>query len=213
MKARTYIFIAAALAGGRSAFAQQKKIDTVEFNVISKYRPVITDAEKINNNPNISDTVIPRRKAEYTNFIYTRFPTSYTPNSLEAIHLKGEPLDKLYHSYLTAGVGNYSILYGEYYFNCLRSRKYDYGLHLNHLSSQATMKGMLYSGYAFDDVNLFGKLFMHNHTLYARADYDNHIVHDYGYPVTLDTFNDKAIREDYAYLGGEVEYKSFLKDS
>lgn len=215
MKAPKYILMIAALAGCGVAFAQDKtkKIDTVEFNVVSKYKPVITDAVKLNGNPDVSDTVMPERKAEYNNLINSRFPTSYTPDPLQAIHLRGEPLDKLYHAELNAGVGNYNTLYGEFFYNCLRSRNYNYGIHLNHLSSEATLKNEGYSGYAFNDVNLFGETFLHNHTLYAQADFDNHILHNYGYDKTKDTLSHDITRESYNYIGGVLEYRSFLKDS
>src|SRR5579863_98735 len=120
-----HIILTLALLGQGLAYAQQKKIDTVEFNVVSKYKPVITEAEKINNNPNIADTAKVVRKADYNNLINSQFPTTYTPAPLDAIHMKGEPLDKLYHSYFMGGVGNYNTLYGEFFYNCLRSREYD----------------------------------------------------------------------------------------
>lgn len=214
MRAARYIYTIVALMCPTAAFAQEKKIDTVEFNVVSKYRPVITDAVKLNNNPSVADTAKPKRKADYNNLIYSQFPTSYTPEALQAMHMKGEPLDKLYHSYLCAGLGNYNTLYGEYFFNCLRSRDYDYGIHLNHISSQATLKNYGYSGYAYNDVNLFGNAYIHRHILSAQFDFDNHIVHDYGYDITKDVIKDNdSIRESYNYLGGALDIKSDLKDS
>jgi len=213
MKPTRYIYIAAALLSYSNAFAQDKKIDTVEFNVISKYRPVITDAVKLNNNPAIADTVKPARKAEYNNLLNTQYATSYTPDALEAMRMKGEPLDKLYHSYLNAGFGNYNTLYGEYFFNCLRSRDYDYGIHLNHLSSDATIKNYGYAAYGYNDVNLYGDAYLKHHILYAQADYDNHIVHDYGYNIQENSITNNTTRENYNYFGGAIGYKSNLKDS
>src|SRR5579863_4111590 len=130
MKTVKYIFVVAALMCCGAAFAQEKKIDTVQFNVVSKYRPVITDAVKLNNNPAIADTAKPARKADYTNLLNSQYPTNYIPDPLEAMRMKGEPLDKLYHSFLNAGLGNPNTLYGELFFNSLRSRDYDYGVHL-----------------------------------------------------------------------------------
>jgi hypothetical protein len=214
MKAFKYIYTVAALMGPTAAFAQEKKIDTVEFNVISKYRPVITDAVKLNNNPGIADTIKPKRKADYNNLIYSQFPTTYTPYALQAMRMKGEPLDKLYHSYLMAGVGNYNTVYGEYFFNCLRSRDYDYGIHLNHLSSSATLKNYGYSGYAYNDINLFGDAYLRRHILSAQFDFDNHIVHDYGYDINRAVLNSNDVTlESYNNFGGAIDFKSDLKDS
>jgi hypothetical protein len=198
-----------------TALAQDKKIDTVEFNVVSKYKPVITEAEKLNSNPSIADTAKVVRKADYNNFVNSQYPTLYTPSPLDALRMKGEPLDKLFHSYFIGGAGNYNTVYGEYYFNCLRSRDWDYGIHLNHISSEATLSGYGNSAYAFNDVNLYGEAFLHNHTLYAQADFDNHIVHDYGWNINNATLTDNAsiTRQSFNYFGGLFDFKSTYKDS
>jgi len=214
MKALKYIFIAFALMACGAAIAQDSKIDTLEFSAVSKYKPVITDAVKMNNNPAIADTIKPKRKADYNNLVNSQYPTFYTPDAIDAIRMKGEPLDKLYRSYLDLGVGNYNTLYGEYFFNCLRSKDYDYGIHLNHLSSDATLSNSGYSGYAYNDINMYGDDYFHNHIFYAQFDYDNHIVHDYGYNIAEDHLtNNDLTRQSFNNLGGTLSLKSDYKDS
>jgi hypothetical protein len=207
------IVLLIALVAPLIGFAQGKKIDTVEFNVVTKYKPVITDAVKLNDNPQIADTVKLARKADYNNLVNTQFPTAYTPAAIDAIHMKGEPLDPLYHSQIAAGFGNYTTVYGEYFFNSLRSRDFDYGIHLNHLSSDATVDNKGYSGYGYNDVNLFGMAFIKNHTITVNADYDNHSVHDYGYDVNKDKINSNTTLQSFNYFDALVDYKSTLKDS
>jgi len=203
------------LLGSTVAFAQNNnKLDTLEFSVVSKYKPVINDAVKLNDNPAISDTIKPKRKADYNNLVNSQFPTYYTPDAIDAIRMKGEPLDKLYRSYLNLGVGNYNTLYGEYFFNCLRSKDYDYGVHLNHLSSDATLGGEGYSAYAFNDINLYADTYFHNHILYGQFDFDNHIVHDYGYDITQDHLTDNNLTlQSFNNIGGLLDIKSDYKDS
>jgi len=214
MKAIKNIFFALALMAGTVAFAQNSKLDTLEFSAVSKYQPVITDALKMNDNPKIADTIKAKRKADYNNFINNQYSTTYIPDAIDAIRMKGEPLDKLYRSYLNAGVGNYNTLYGEYFFNSLRSRDYDYGIHLNHLSSDATLSNEGYSGYAYNDINLYGDAYFKHHILYAQFDYDNHIVHDYGYDIKQDVLaNNNVTRQNFNSIGGLVDFKSDYKDS
>jgi hypothetical protein len=214
MRVGKYIFIASAVMSCAVAFAQEKKIDTLEFNVVSKYRPVITDAVKLNDNPAIADTIKPKRKAEYNNLVNTQFPTYYTPDAIDAIRMKGEPLEKLYRSYLALGGGNYNTLYGEYFFNCLRSKDFDYGIHLNHLSSDATLSNSGYAGYAYNDINLWGDTYFQNHILYGQLDFDNHGVNDYGYNPAENTITNRyAFYQAFNNIGGSLDFKSDYKDS
>jgi hypothetical protein len=194
------------------SYAQQKGIDTIEVNVITKYKPVINDAVKLNSNPAIADTAKIQRKVEYS-LLNSQFPTYYTPPLINAIQLKPEPIDALYHSFLSAGGGNYNTLYAEYFFNSLRSGNEDYGIHLNHLSSQATLDNYGYSGYSFNDVNLYVKKYFGEHSLYAEANFDNHVVHDYGYNINEYQLTDNTTRESYDLLGGYLKYKSEYRDS
>jgi len=202
-----------ALVSGMASFAQQKSIDTIVFKISQQANNMISSGNKINNNPAIADTVRPTRKVDY-NLTYNQFPTAYTPQSLSAIQLKGEPLDKLQHSMLNIGGGNYNTLYAEYFFNSVRSRDWDYGAHLNHLSSEAMYNDKVPSGFSYNDVNLFGKKYMGEHTLYAEANYDEHVVHDYGYNNFNNEIKDNnTTRERYGLFSGMVRFTSQYKDS
>lgn len=214
MKIGRYIFFVVGMIAAHVVVAQNDKIDTLQFSVVSKYQPVITDALKMNDNPKIADTIKPRRKADYSNLINSQFPTSYTPDAIDVIRMRGEPLDRLYHSYLAAGVGNYNTLYGEYFFNCLRSKDYDFGVHLNHLSSDVTLGNSGYSGYAFNDINLYGDAYFQHHILYGQFDFDNHILHDYGYDTKQDVLaSNDVTMQNFNSIGGFVDFKSDYKDS
>ncbi len=195
-------------------YAQPQKIDTVQFNVITNYKPVINDAVKLNDNPAPDTTKKIKREAEYNNLINSQYPTQFSPSPLDAIYMRGEPLDKLQRSYFIGGLGNYNTLYGEYFFNSLRSRNFDYGIHLNHLSSQDMQADNSYSGFAYNDVNIYGETFLPKHTLYAQADFDNQIVHDYGYNRNADVINNNdSTRVNYNKVAAAVNYKSNYKDS
>ncbi|HTB06804.1 MAG TPA: hypothetical protein VK806_07605 [Bacteroidia bacterium] len=212
MQKTKYILVAGALLSFAGAFAQQKNIDTIVFKVSEQYKPIVTDANKINSNPTIADTIRPVRKVDYQ-LIGNQYSTSYTPDALQAVQIKGEPLDKLQHSLLNIGGGNYNTLYGEYFFNALRSRDFDYGIHLNHLSSDATLANEGYSGYSYNDVNMYGKLFRDNHVIYVQGDFDQHVVHDYGYNTSLDQLSNATTRQRFNLIDGLVQYTSHFKDS
>ncbi|HTA27623.1 MAG TPA: hypothetical protein VK809_07540, partial [Bacteroidia bacterium] len=130
---------------------QQKEFDTIQVNVITRFKPTIHDAVKLNNTPSAADSVCLSRNVKY-DFVTTQYQTNYTPPLIPAMQIKGEPQEKLYHSLLNAGIGNYNTLYAEYFFNSIRSHDVDYGIHLNHLSSTYTTNNVN-SDYAFNNID------------------------------------------------------------
>jgi len=210
-KSLKYIGIAGALLNGSILFAQHKNIDTIEYHVVQQANANIANGAKLNNNPAIADTMKPSRKVDYTT-IGNQFGTTYIPQTLQAVQLKGEPLEKLEHSFLNVGGGNYNTAYLEYFFNSLRSKDWDYGIHLNHLSSDYKYNDAV-SNFNYNDINLFGKRYIQNHILTATADFDEHMVHDYGYNTTENQLINDVTRQQYSLLGGALEYTSQYKDS
>jgi len=206
------VLFAGALLSNIAVFAQQHKIDTIEYRVVEQANANIANGAKINSNPAIADTVKPSRKVDYTT-IGSQYPTTYIPESLKPMQLKGEPLDKLEHSMLNIGGGNYNTAYAEYFFNSVRSNNWDYGIHLNHLSSNFTAYDHGNSDFDYNDVNLYAKRYMQNHTLIATADFDEHMVHDYGYDTTKDVISNDITRERYDLFAGGLQYTSRYKDS
>ncbi len=207
------VVVAMAMFGCSNLTAQQKPFDTIEVNVITRYKPTIHDAVKLDNNPAVADTVHLERNVKY-DLVNTQYPTSYIPPQISALQIKGEPLETLYHSFLNAGIGNYNTLYGEYFFNSLRSNNMDYGFHLNHLSSDFTTNNYGYSAYAFNDIEAYGERFFAQHTLTADAGFENHILHDYGYNTAENMIIDNnTTRENFDLYDGSLDYASSYKDS
>ncbi len=198
--------------------AQQKQFDTIDVNVYTHYKPTIHDAVKIGTNPNVADSVCLARNVKY-DFVNTQFPTSYTPPLIPSMQIKGEAPEKLFHSLLNAGIGNYNTLYAEYFFNSTRSENMDYGIHLNHFSSDYTTNNLGYSAFAFNNVDAYGKKFFKEHTLSLEANFENHILHDYGYnssveqPLILNNNFNTITRERFNLMQGKLEYESNYEDS
>jgi len=216
----TYVIPIAAMAffSHSGLKAQEKPFDTIQVNVITRYKPTIHDAVKLDNSPSVADTVCVKRNVNY-DLVNTQYPTSYTPPEIPAMQINGEPEEKLFHSMLDAGVGNYNTLYGEYFFNSLRSNNMDYGFHLNHLSSDFTPpQNGFKSDYAFNNIDAYGEKFFDQHTLTADAGFQNHSLNDYGFiygenvghPAILFNPNDN---ERFDYTNGSLDYASQYKDS
>ncbi|PZE16953.1 hypothetical protein DNU06_09385 [Putridiphycobacter roseus] len=139
-----------------------------------------TPSYRVTENPVIIDTVIP-----LPSFTYPMLPKSYesqivlapiTPSRIKIV----DKLEKLYPGYVKLGLGNYTMPYGEVYYNAQRNRKFNYGVHANHLSSFGAIKDYAPSQFDQTKAKLFGDFFLKNHTLNTQFDYKNFGYHYYG---------------------------------
>lgn len=152
------------------------------------YDPTIGDAYKINLLPEINDT-----SSLKTNFNYKvypkQLPVSYQMSPIQPAKMAGEPLTKLYSSYLRAGYGNYNTMLGEAAFNLQRSKNYAAGLYVKHQSSISKLKleNDIKSPASYSDnkVDLFGKKIYDNSILHGEASYNRNALHYYGYDTSM----------------------------
>jgi hypothetical protein len=192
-----------------SLFAQ-----TEEIKVVAPYEPTISDAFKINSNPVIIDSVV-----EIPDLIYIvtprRLNTSFQVEPINAAKMVGEPLTKLYKSYLKLGFGTYTTPLGEYTFNNLRSKDHSYGLRLKHISSTGQMDTVGNSGYNNNEADIYGKQFVDNFILFGGLNYKRKMVHYYGFnPAKYnDTVQEKNIKQVFSLIGFNAGYASNLTDS
>ncbi len=155
---------------------------------VKAYDPTIGDAYKINILPEINDTSSMKNIFNYK--VYpVQLPVKYDVTPIQPAKMVGEPLTKLYSTYLKAGYGNYNTMLGEAGFNVQRSKNYNGGLFVKHLSSISNIKleNNVKSPASYSDnaVSLFGKKFYEHSALYGDAVYTRNAVHFYGYNTDL----------------------------
>jgi hypothetical protein len=158
-------------------FAQPGKNNDVV--VTGGYTPKLVEAQKINEQPSISDTTVSRFPIKYE-LNSRRVTTVYEVDPIKAANVKGEPLTKLYRGYVKGGFGSYMTPYSEVFYNSIRSKKYSTGVHYKHLSSSGQIDDVGYSGFSNNELNLFGKSFIKKTTLSGGIDYRRNVVHYYG---------------------------------
>jgi hypothetical protein len=211
------ILLLATFLNGFRVSAQTKTPDPgdqVVTTVISPFQPEITsNAKKIGDAPVIRDTVIQVQDVHYS-IHPKKYNTTYEVEPIKAAQMVGEPLDKLYNATLKAGFGNYLNAYGELWVNSGRSKESAWGVHARHFSSSSGISGVQgFSGFSDDDVNIFGKKFIGKHTLDAGMDYSHNNLHYYGSDLPAMTFSDKAILQQFNYVGANVGLLSHYTDS
>lgn len=185
----------------------------LNYSVPSNFEPTIKDAVKFGDLPEIKDTVKRIGNVKYGITSNPLFP-KYQVQPIQSAKLQNEPLPKLYHSLLKLGYGPiYNMPYGEFWIANTRSRESNYGAHLKHFSSSATLKDAGYSGFSDNVINVFGKQFYKKHTLSGDFNYERNVIHYYGYNPSLNTLEKEYTRQRYQFVEPKVRLLSHYTDS
>ncbi len=120
-----------------------------------------------------------------------------------------EKIKQIYPFYSKVGLGSKLMPLGELYFNSTRSRTYQYGAHIKHLSSFGSIKrgDTQFPIGQFDntDIALFGKINQQFYTIGAKIHYLNNGFHYYGLPNSVIT-DSKTIAQRYQNSGADLEF-------
>ena len=191
--------------------AQTGTYDTITDKYIlvvdGKYKPTLSESDKINDNPTITDSTkkIPVKSYGIDS---KKINTGFDVEPIPAAQMVNEPLTKLYNALAKIGFGNYTTPYGEVWYNSTRSKDYAYGIRLKHLSSSATLKDYGYAGYSDNEVSLYGKKFLKDHTLSGSFDYARNVVHYYGYGADTQNLSKDATVQRFNYFTATADLMS-----
>lgn len=157
-------------------------------------------------NPEIIDTVIPLPTFTYP-LLNKNVETKIYVEDISASRIKIVPkLEKLYPGYVKMGIGNYTMPLGEVYYNALRNRKYNYGIHANHLSSFGSLKEYAPSQFDLSTGKLFGDFFLRQHEINTQVNYLNHGYQYYG--ILNDSIPKDSLRNRVAAYKGAVQFSN-----
>lgn len=187
--------------------AQTRSLDSNIVISVGEYRPTIIDANKINENPEVIDSTKKLAVKNYT-ISSQKINTGFDVTPIPAAQMVGEPLTKLYNALVKIGFGNYTTPYGEVWYNSLRSKEYAYGIRMKHLSSTSTLKDYGFSGFSDNEISLYGKKFLKEHTLSGNFDYARNVVHFYGYDANLHDLNKDATVQRFNYFAANADLAS-----
>jgi len=215
IKLPIYITLIALFLSGLDAFSQENM--TKEVRVVKPYEPTISDANKISYLPRISDTV---KIVPQVNYLLQTRPVNvgYAIDPIKPARMVGEPLTKLYNSYVKLGLGTKTLPLLEAYVSSKRSEDYILGAFYKYDASYAKVELLnderVFAGYSDNDLQLFGKKFFKNSTLQGDVGIKGDTRYFYGYDTEIDTSMDKDdIRQKYLQFNFNANYKSTYVDS
>jgi hypothetical protein len=208
-----WILILILLMGYVVVSFSQSNLDTIRFKALSTFNPTIKDAIKLNDLPEIKDSVKRIKDIHYGINSRPIFP-KYQVQEISSAKMKNEPLPKLYHSLLKAGYSPfYNMPYGEFWIANTRDREKSFGAHLKHLSSTSHLENVGYSGFSDNAVNVFGKQFYKKHTLSGDFNYERNVVHYYGYDTSINKVSDDFTKQRYQLFEPKLQLLSHYTDS
>ena len=212
IKKLQWFFVFILILGYFAAAVAQNGIKDIELKATSEFEPTIKDAVKLGDLPEIKDTV---KKIANINYGIASTPlvAKYEVIPIDAAKMKNEPLTKLYHSLLKVGMGTYTTPYGELWINSLRTRDVAYGIHLKHISSSSHLKGVGYSGYSDNEVEVFSKKFYKKHTLTGEFNYKRNVINFYGYDTTENKLSKDYNKQRYQLFEPVIKVQSHYTDS
>ena len=200
-----------------SVKAQDEPQLTKEVQVIKPYEPSISDAFKITRLPKITDTV---KTVPEIRYVLRTKPMNigFNVDPIKPAKMVGEPLPKLYNSYVKMGVGTKTLPMLEAYVNNKRSEDFSIGAYYKFDNSFAKVKlkndNREFAGYSDNNLRFFGKKFLKNSTIYGDLGLLSNTRYFYGYNTSIDTsLNKDDIKQNYLSFDINGGYKSNYIDS
>ncbi|WGK65063.1 TonB-dependent receptor domain-containing protein [Croceiramulus getboli] len=128
-------------AGALSAYAQEEQdLDTEVVNIVKPYTPSISDAFKIKATPQLDDSVNVAKKQVTYGIFSVPVASTFTPAKGKAANVKKARPVKLFDNYVTLAFGTYSSALAEFYSNYQIDRNQNFGIYLDHNSSQGNIE-------------------------------------------------------------------------
>ncbi|MBZ9730157.1 TonB-dependent receptor [Salegentibacter sp. JZCK2] len=199
----------------------QDPIDSETVTVIKPYTPTVQDANKIKQTPSQSDSVRTEKRPVQYSIFSVPVASTFTPAKGRATTVERERPVKVYDNYASLGFGNYGNLLAEFYSNLEVSRSDNFGIYLDHNSSQGGIEGVALDDKFYDtELNLSYNSKTRNLGWKTEVGAQHQLFNWYGLPQNANFSNAEinAINpsQNYfsAYAGGEIElYDSFFDNA
>lgn len=195
-----------------------KKKDTLkteEITVEKPYAPTISDAFKVRSNPDIENETknLGKEKVNYSIFSIP-VASTFTPSKGKAQSIARGPKERLYENYISAGYGNFNTPFLDAFMHFGDKKHNDFGIFLNHLSSEGGIKDVLLDdNFSDSKIDIYYKQFDKDYNFQINAGSQLKKQNYYGLSNDI-TYNDAFIasmNEEQIYKtvygGGKISFE------
>lgn len=202
--------VAALMLTGYSINAQTsrdsiKNIGDENIVVVKDYQPTLSDAVKISNLP-AADTTTARELNLSYNIDPKRTETPFNTTPIKPVKIKDDEIKLLHRGYIRGGYGTHNTPYAEIFYNALRSKEFDAGVHFKHLSSTGSIKDYGKTDNSNNSLELFGKKFTESGTLKTAINLDRQVYHYYGYDRQATVYSKAETRQMFTGINGNIGF-------
>ncbi len=186
------------------------QVDT--FYIKMEYTPKLKTFKKINESPNMTDTV--SEKVQFNYYITPqRYDATFTPTPIEYNKVSPDIQEVLYRNYIKVGFGYPVTPLLDFSFHNLqtdRKNPNSFGLNVHHFSSWAKPIGKFMKQYAYyptsdTRVHLNFKHFFKNQTLYSAINYNHEAARFYGFKVNPEKeYNVDSLKNNFHHLNARI---------
>ena len=195
-----------------------KKKDTLkteEITVEKPYAPTISDAFKVRSNPNIENETknLGKEKVNYSIFSIP-VASTFTPSKGKAQSIARDPKERFYENYISAGYGNFNTPFLDAFMHFGDKKNNDFGIFLNHLSSEGGIKDVLLDdNFSDSKVDIYFKQFDRDYNWQVNAGTQLKSQNYYGLSnditftdAFIDAMNPEQIYKT-VYGGGKISFE------
>jgi len=185
----------------------QDSLKTNVFNVEKTLKPILSEAIKIQSNPNPEVPEIKSPTFDYTKIPDGRHNASPTIYAIRPLSMGTSLLPKLKNNYTILGYGNLNSPLFETYLSTGRSKELQAGIFLKHFSSNPNN-----NAFSNNTIDAFVKKFSTNGVLESDVKYFRNNIYLYGLPdnVSQTASPDRQLFQTFALKGS---YSNIVKDS
>lgn len=171
----------------------------------------VEPAARMPENPKIIDTVFPVSTVNFPLLSIDYEPTFDLQRIAPATVNLQQKLPQLYNGYAKIGIGSIFMPMADVYYNNTRSRKFNYGGHVQHLSSLGPIRDVAPANFDRTSVRGFVGMNEKRYDWGAEAYYKNQGLHFYGFP--NENANADSISQRFNTIGGKGYFSSHKHDS
>lgn len=190
---------------GIFVFSQEKDLGTEVVEIVKPFTPSVSDAFKIKESPNLTDTTETKKKPVKYGISSIPVASTFTPTKGQAAKVRPSKREKIFDNYARIGFGNYTTLLAELFSNFKINNTDDFGLFLRHNSTQGGIKNLLVDD-KFYDTRLDGEYASRgrNATYKIQAGADHQLINWYGINENIGI--PESPKQNYfsGYIGGSV---------
>lgn len=192
-----------------AANAQRDTIKVDKVDIYTKYRPVLTDARKVESQPELEEPVIKELNFTYT-FPDLRYKVqpAFTPIAGQEYRNKTVPF--INGNFIKVGFGNYATPLLHLELHNGKNPNYAYGVKAHHVSSTGKPA---FKTFIDDDVLVHGAKFMNGNTLSGQLGYSRFGYNYYGYDHEKNTFKRDSVKQAMNTISANIHYDNIKTSS